>query len=79
MARTTNMSALLAASPVLSREMAKHGRLTNGGTAKPYRGPLTPPSAATLARRASEAREASRPLCGSCFTHTLPSGECGSC
>lgn len=79
MARTTNLSALLSASPVLAQEVSRHGRLTNGGPKGPYRGPKTPPSEATLARRASEAREAARTLCGVCFTHVLPSGECGSC
>ena len=41
-----------------------------------YRGPKNKPSAATVARRASEARLAARPVCPTCFTHKSPSGAC---
>lgn len=41
-----------------------------------YKGKRNPPSEATLAKRAAEARLAARGTCGSCFTKFTPAGTC---
>ena len=42
-----------------------------------YTGPLNPPSAETLERRAMERRRDSRPMCLSCFQVQAANGTCG--
>lgn len=42
-----------------------------------YTGPLNPPSAETLAKRAAAARDAARPVCPVCFQHKAANGTCG--